>query len=73
MHLTTINPEVKKLRSLTLEECLVVQGFRSDYDLSPARLKRDKWTMVGNAVCPPVAAAVLNGILKPVESLNYWL
>ena len=71
--LRTINPEVKKLRSLTLEECLVIQGFSSDYDLSTARLKRDKWTMIGNAVCPPVAAAVLNGILKPVESLKHWL
>ena len=71
--LRTIKPEVKKLRSLTLEECLVIQGFSSEYDLSTARLKRDKWTMIGNAVCPPVAAAVLNGILKPVESLKHWL
>ena len=65
--------EYKKVRSLTLEECLVLQGFASSYEMGAARLKRDKWTMIGNAVCPPVAAAVLNGILKPVESLGFWL
>ena len=51
-----------RVRSLTLEETLVLQGFPSDYDLSSARTMKSRWTMVGNAVPPPVAEAVIRGI-----------
>jgi len=51
-----------RVRSLTLEETLVLQGFPSDYDLSLARTMKSRWTMVGNAVPPPVAEAVIRGI-----------
>jgi DNA (cytosine-5)-methyltransferase 1 len=52
----------KRIRSLTLEETLVLQGFPSDYDLSSSRTMKSRWTMVGNAVPPPVAEAVIRGI-----------
>ena len=51
-----------KIRSLTLPETLVLQGFPADYDLSSAATQKARWTMVGNAVPPPVAAAVIRGI-----------
>jgi site-specific DNA-cytosine methylase len=54
----------KKIRSLTIEETLVLQGFSADYDLSSAKTKKSQWTMVGNAVPPPVAEAVIRGIIR---------
>jgi len=54
--------EPKKVRSLTLEETLILQGFSPDYDLSSAKTQKARWTMVGNAVPPPVAEAVIRGI-----------
>lgn len=56
--------EPKKVRSLTLEETLTLQGFPSDYDLSSAKTQKARWTMVGNAVPPPVAEAVIRGIIQ---------
>ena len=53
-----------KIRSLTLPETLVLQGFNPDYDLSAARTMKSRWTMVGNAVPPPVAEAVIRGIVN---------
>ena len=53
----------RKIRSLTMEETLVLQGFSSDYDLSSAKTQKARWTMVGNAVPPPVAEAVIRGII----------
>lgn len=52
----------EKIRSLTIEETLTLQGFSPEYDLSSTRLKKDKWTMIGNAVCPAVAKAIIEGI-----------
>ena len=52
----------QKIRSLTLPETLTLQGFEPDYDLSAARTMKSRWTMVGNAVPPPVAEAVIRGI-----------
>jgi site-specific DNA-cytosine methylase len=60
LRLTDNKPE--KIRSLTLEETLTLQGFSPEYDLSSTRLKKDKWTMIGNAVCPAVAKAIIEGI-----------
>ena len=56
-----------KIRSLTLPETLVLQGFPADYDLSSAATQKARWTMVGNAVPPPVAAAVIRGIQNGVQ------
>ena len=60
LRLTDNKPE--KIRSLTIEETLTLQGFSPEYDLSSTRLKKDKWTMIGNAVCPAVAKAIIEGI-----------
>ena len=51
-----------KIRSLTLSETLVLQGFSPDYDLSDANTMKSRWTMCGNAVPPAVGAAVIRGI-----------
>lgn len=66
-HHTTIRDRTdwnkpKKIRSLDLSETLVLQGFSPDYDLSSTKTKKSRWTMVGNAVCPPVARAIIEGI-----------
>ena len=55
------NPPVR-IRSLTLEETMILQGFPRGY-LMPYRKKADAWVIVGNAVCPPVARAIVEGIL----------
>ena len=57
------NQKPKKIRSLTMSETLILQGFPSDFDLSAAKTQKSRWTMVGNAVCPPVAEAVIRGII----------
>ena len=54
--------EPQKIRSLTLPETLILQGFNPDYKLDSAKTQKNRWTMVGNAVPPPVAAAVIRGI-----------
>ena len=51
-----------KIRSLTLSETAVLQGFNADMKL-PYKRKKDAWTVLGNAVCPPVAEAIIRGIL----------
>jgi len=51
-----------KIRSLTIEETLIIQGFNPNYNLSTTKTKKSRWTMVGNAVCPAVARAIIEGI-----------
>lgn len=51
-----------KIRSLTLAETAVLQGFSADMKI-PYKRKKDAWTVLGNAVCPPVAEAIIRGIL----------
>lgn len=55
------NEVIEKIRSLTLEETMVLQGFPQGY-LMPYKRKKDAWVIVGNAVCPPVAKAIVEGI-----------
>ncbi len=57
----------QKVRSLTLPETLVLQGFPSDFSMEAAKTQKSRWTMVGNAVCPPVAEAVIRGIHHEVD------
>lgn len=52
----------KKIRSLNMSETLTIQGFSPEYDMSAANTQKSRWTMVGNAVPPPVAEAVIRGI-----------
>ena len=56
----------QKIRSLTLPETLILQGFNPDYKLDSAKTQKNRWTMVGNAVPPPVAAAVIRGVQNAV-------
>ena len=52
----------KKIRSLTIEETLTLQGFNPNYDMTQARTQKNRWTMIGNAVVPAVAKAIIGGI-----------
>ena len=54
--------EAIKIRSLTIEETAILQGFPSDYNWEPAKKQKYRWTIIGNAVAPPVMAAVIRGI-----------
>jgi site-specific DNA-cytosine methylase len=60
--LREIETKPKKIRSLTIQETLTLQGFNSDYDMTQARTQKNRWTMIGNAVVPAVAKAVIGGI-----------
>ena len=51
-----------KIRSLTIEETLILQGFDPKYDMTQARTQKNRWTMIGNAVVPAVAKAIIGGI-----------
>ena len=51
-----------KIRSLTIEETLILQGFNHNFDLSIVKTQKSKWTLIGNAVCPAVAKAIIEGI-----------
>ncbi len=51
-----------KIRSLTLAETAVLQGFSADMKI-PYKRKKDAWTVLGNAVCPPVAEAIIKGLI----------
>lgn len=57
---TESKPE--KIRSLTIQETLILQGFNLDYDMTAANTQKARWTMIGNAVVPTVAKAVIEGI-----------
>lgn len=59
---TRENPmKAQKIRSLTLDESKILQGFPNDYKI-PYDKKADAWIIVGNAVCPPVAEAIIRGL-----------
>jgi len=60
--LREIETKPRKIRSLTIEETLTLQGFNSNYDMTQARTQKNRWTMIGNAVVPAVAKAVIGGI-----------
>lgn len=49
-------------RQLSPEECLILQGFRSDYWLFGN--KTERYAQIGNAVAPPVARAIGLAILE---------
>jgi site-specific DNA-cytosine methylase len=51
----------QKIRSLTIEETATLQGFPKDYKF-PYKVKNDAWVVIGNAVCPQVAEAIILGI-----------
>ena len=54
-----------KIRSLTVKETATLQGFPATFEWElPGLRKRDIWTAIGNAVCPPVAEAIIRGIIQ---------
>ena len=62
LRITDDKPKATKIRSLTIEETAILQGFPSDYNWEPAKKQKYRWTIIGNAVAPPVMAAVIRGI-----------
>jgi len=61
-----------RMRSLTVAETLTLQGFPDWFNLDAAPLMGDKWVLAGNAVCPPVAEAVMRGLIDERETLAGW-
>lgn len=53
---------------VTLEQALVLQGFRPDYPVQGT--KSDRFKQVGNAVPPPLAAAVLGAVMPAATALR---
>jgi site-specific DNA-cytosine methylase len=53
----------RKVRNLTIAEMATLQHFPEDYSFGTAKTKKDKHIIVGNAVCPGVAKAVIEGII----------
>ncbi len=53
----------RKVRSLTINEMGILQNFPASYSFDAAKYKKDKTLIVGNAVCPGVAKAVIEGII----------
>jgi len=50
-----------RIRSLTLIESAILQGFSPNMKL-PYERKKDAWVVVGTAVGPPVAEAIIRGL-----------
>lgn len=61
------NLSLTYVRFLTNAEQLVLAGFPSDYQFPPDVVNFDRYTMIGNAVCPLVACGVFKGIHKTKE------
>jgi DNA (cytosine-5)-methyltransferase 1 len=63
------HPEARVRREtvrITVEQASILQGFRHDYPWQGARTKR--FRQIGNAVCPPLAQAVLAQAMRPGAS-----
>lgn len=54
----------KRMRMLSSNECRAAMGFPADYKLPAAH--KDAVHMLGNAVCPPVAAKVIKEVMEKV-------
>tara|TARA_B100000035_G_scaffold1790_1_gene1537 strand:+ start:5648 stop:6883 length:1236 start_codon:yes stop_codon:yes gene_type:complete len=52
----------RKVRSLTIGEMATLQGFPVGYDFDVLKYTKDRVKVVGNAVCPAVGKAVIEGI-----------
>lgn len=50
-------------RSMSLREGAVLQGFRADYPWTGS--KSERWLQIGNAVPPPLAAAIVEAAMSP--------
>lgn len=63
-HYALVNYSVKKMRMLTVQEARTAMGFPENY-LLPNNQK-EAFQALGNAVCPPVAKAILEKIRRCV-------
>lgn len=52
----------EKIRGLTMDEVARLQGFPAGMNLTTPTDQRDLGIALGNCVCPPAMAAVINGI-----------
>ena len=52
----------RKVRALTIDEMALLQGFPVGYDFDVLKYTKDRVKVVGNAVCPAVGKAVIDGI-----------
>lgn len=52
---------------LTVEQALVLQGFPPDFPVTGTKTSR--FRQIGNAVCPPVAAAILTRLAAHLEAV----
>ena len=57
--------EATRIRSLTIEETCTLQGWgKMKIPPTPSVItKKDAWQIIGNMVCPPVAKAIIGGII----------
>ena len=51
-----------KIRSMTIQETAILQGFPADYDFEPASSQKARWTMIGNALPPILMKKIVEGI-----------
>lgn len=56
------------VRQLTIKECFKLMGFPDDYLLSGSKSKQ--FERIGNSVCIPVFASVINEILSQIFEIN---
>ena len=56
-----IETPVERIRSLTVEESAILQGY-PDLQIPKGMKKKDQWVIVGNMVCPPIATAIIRGL-----------
>lgn len=53
----------KRFERITVEQAAIIQGFRHDYPWLGTRNQR--FSQIGNSVCPPVARHVLREAMRP--------
>ncbi|HTU85118.1 MAG TPA: DNA cytosine methyltransferase [Solirubrobacteraceae bacterium] len=51
---------------ITVQQAAVLQGFRPDYPWQGSQT--EQFTQIGNAVCPPLARAVLAAAMRPSQT-----
>lgn len=56
-------PHRRPATAISLRDALILQGFPPDYPLQGTRSKQ--WEQIGNAVPPPLAAAVVAAVTRP--------
>jgi site-specific DNA-cytosine methylase len=56
--------QTKKIRSLNFEEVAILQGYPAFKTNHEQVCNSDKWKILGNMVCPPVASAIIKAIKK---------